>query len=66
MIFTSERKAELLAFIDSLETSVDTAPLLLRIAELEAEVSLLTASVEVLQANAALVKSALLDAADLL
>jgi BMFP domain-containing protein YqiC len=39
MIFTAEKKAELLAFIETLEPSVDTAPLLARIAELEAQVA---------------------------
>lgn len=49
MIFTPERKAELLSFIDSLEPSVDPAPLLARIAELELEVAALEASVASLQ-----------------
>jgi len=45
MIFTQEKKTELLAFIDSLEPSVDTAPLLLRISELESQVAVLTAKI---------------------
>jgi len=42
MIFDAARKAELLAFIEGLDPSVDTAPLQARIVELEAEVQLLS------------------------
>lgn len=50
MLFTAEKKAELLAFIDSLEPSVDTAPLLARIAELEAQVEALETKIANAQA----------------
>jgi hypothetical protein len=39
MIFSAAAKAELLAYIDALETSVDPVPLQERINELEAVVS---------------------------
>lgn len=66
MLFTPAAKAELLAFVDSLEPSVDPAPLLARIAELEAEVAALTSSVQAMQANQAAAKVLIQDAADLL
>lgn len=53
MIFTAEAKAELLAFIDTLEPSVDTAPLVARIAELEAEVGLLSSKLVAIRAAVA-------------
>lgn len=53
MIFTSTVKAELLAFVDSLEPSVDTAPLLARIVELEVEVAALTATINLVRAAVA-------------
>jgi len=46
MIFTSDKKAELLAFIQTLEPSVDPAPLQQRIQELEAQVAALQAKID--------------------
>ena len=50
MQFTQSKKDELLAFIDSLEPSVDTAPLVARIVELEAEVAILIAKIDAAKA----------------
>jgi len=59
MIFTAAAKAELIAFIETLDPSVDTAPLQERIIELEAEVARLSAVIDEVRALNAQLTTAL-------